>query len=128
MMFRRVLLEHVPAFEMHGWTPAVTHGDAIGVDPFAGGTQLAVLVRTEDMRMDDLERDGVIRGIVDTLRTLERDELHVIDLIVTRIRHGYAHYGVLDVHGNPKDWRKEASEELLDACAYLAMQVLRDAG
>ncbi len=125
-MFRRVLFEHVDAFEAHGWAPAVTDVDAMGVDPFAGGTQMAVLLRTEDMGMDEREREDLIRGIVDTLRTLERDEIHLIELITTRIRHGYAQYGVLDIKGNAKDWRREASEELLDACAYLAMQVIRE--
>lgn len=56
------------------------------------------------------------------------DEIRVVRAIVARLRLGQVRYGPLDIASNPKDWRKEASEEFLDGAIYLAMQTIREGG
>ena len=41
---------------------------------------------------------------------------------------GQTAYGPLDVTGDPRDWRHEVFEELLDGCVYLACETLRKRG
>ena len=45
--FKRIRWDDLPQHEAAGWTPAVVHGGAVGVHAYAGGSQLAVLVRRE---------------------------------------------------------------------------------
>jgi len=121
--FRRVLHARAHALLDRGWHGAARHGDAIGVDPFADYTQGSVLLWTEGGDMDS--ETPAIERIASMLVGIGADELRVIELIVRRMRHGRAQYGPLDVHTDRKDWMHEASEELLDAVAYLAMEVTR---
>jgi hypothetical protein len=122
--FRRVLYERAPRLIAQGWEPAARHGDALGVDPFADYTQGSVLLWTEGDKSMDADTVAIER-IAAMLEGIGKDELRVIELIIKRMRHGRQQYGALDIHG-AKDWTKEASEELLDAVAYLAMQVTRE--
>lgn len=121
--FRRVLHHRAHALIDKGWNAAARHHDAIGVDPFADYTQGSVLLWTEGEAMDT--ETPAIERIASMLVGIGPDELRVIELIVRRMRHGREHYGPLDVHTDRKDWMREASEELLDAVAYLAMEVTR---
>lgn len=57
---------------------------------------------------------------------LGADEIRVVEAVIARIRLGMERYGPLDIARNPKDWRKEASEEFLDGAIYLAMQAIRE--
>lgn len=57
---------------------------------------------------------------------LEPDAIRVVERVVERLRLGQRQYGPLDLATNPRDWKAEAVEELLDATAYLAMQTLKD--
>lgn len=56
------------------------------------------------------------------------DELRVVARVVERLRMGQKQYGALDIAGNAKDWRAEATEEFLDGAIYLAMQSIRERG
>lgn len=58
---------------------------------------------------------------------LGEDERRVLEQIAARLRMGAGQYGALDVEGDPRDWRKEASEEALDLAVYLAAELLRRA-
>jgi hypothetical protein len=53
------------------------------------------------------------------------DEVRVLVLVGRRLAMGQRSYGRLDAQGDPRDWRAEAAEELLDGCVYLAAEVLR---
>jgi hypothetical protein len=57
---------------------------------------------------------------------LEPDAIRVVERIVERLRMGQRQYGPLDLATNPRNWKAEAAEELLDATAYFAMQALKD--
>lgn len=57
--------------------------------------------------------------------TLGADELRVVEAVAVRLAMGAGHYGPLQLDVDPRDWREEAAEELLDACAYLACALLR---
>jgi len=56
---------------------------------------------------------------------LGEDEVLVLVAIARRLAVGRTCYGLLDVKGDPRDWRKEASEEAFDLAVYLACQMLR---
>jgi hypothetical protein len=53
------------------------------------------------------------------------DEVLVLVLIGRRLLTGQRSYGRLDVRGDARDWTKEAAEELLDGCVYLASETMR---
>ena len=55
----------------------------------------------------------------------ERGELLVLEAIAKRLRMGRDQYGVLKPIPDARDWKREASEELLDGCVYLACETLR---
>jgi hypothetical protein len=60
------------------------------------------------------------------LPDLGDDERRVLEVIAARLRMGAGAYGALDVVANDaRDWRREASEELLDGFVYLAREVMR---
>lgn len=59
---------------------------------------------------------------------LEPDAIRVVERVVERLRLGQKQYGPLDLATNPRDWKAEAAEELLDATAYLAMQSVKERG
>lgn len=65
-------------------------------------------------------------------RTLEQiaselgpDELRVLKRIGERLVLGRKQYGKLRLEHDARDFRKEASEELLDACVYMACELER---
>jgi hypothetical protein len=58
-------------------------------------------------------------------RELGEQERAVVLAIAERLAMGRRQYGPLDVAGDPRDWRKEASEEALDCAVYLACEVMR---
>jgi len=66
--------------------------------------------------------------IAAALAMLGRDELKVVLLVARRLAAGRKAYGPLRIAGDTRDWRREASEELLDATVYLAADVLRREG
>lgn len=53
------------------------------------------------------------------------DEIRVLERIAERLAMGRKQYGELAVENDPRDWKREASEELLDGCVYLAIASLR---
>jgi hypothetical protein len=55
------------------------------------------------------------------------DERRVLLAIARRLALGATAYGRLDVQGDRRDWRAEATEELLDACVYLSCQAIKEA-
>lgn len=59
---------------------------------------------------------------------LEPDAIRVVERVVERLRLGQRQYGPLVLATNPRDWKAEAVEELLDATAYLAMQSVKERG
>ena len=59
---------------------------------------------------------------------LEADAIWVLVEVGTRLVAGRKAYGVLDVHGDSRSWRGEATAEALDLAAYLAMELLRQRG
>jgi hypothetical protein len=63
-----------------------------------------------------------------TLDELGADELRVVLLVAQRLAVGRKAYGPLDIKGDRRDWRHEASEEALDCAVYLAAETLRRKG
>lgn len=53
------------------------------------------------------------------------DELRVLTAVATRLAMGQKQYGKLDIARDKRDFVKEASEEALDGCVYLACELLR---
>lgn len=112
--YKRILLADLTSAMADGWMPVTENAGAVGCDPFAGGTGACVLVeRAAAPAFVDVSGLGV-------------DEVRVIERIVQRVRMGQRQYGPFKLATNPKDWKAEAAEELLDATVYLAAQSLRD--
>jgi hypothetical protein len=65
-------------------------------------------------------------ALLDLLAELGPGERAVIHAIARRLALGKTQYGRLDVQGDPRDWKREASQELLDGCVYLACASLRE--
>jgi hypothetical protein len=63
--------------------------------------------------------------LLEVVGTLGKDERRVLLLIARRLAAGARLYGVLNVQGDRRDWQKEATEELLDGCVYLACETIR---
>jgi hypothetical protein len=53
------------------------------------------------------------------------DEVRLLVLVGRRLLMGQRSYGRLDVTDDPRDWAREAAEELLDGCVYLACEAMR---
>ncbi len=64
-------------------------------------------------------------ALLEACRQLGEGELSVLEEIARRLRFGKQTYGSLRPKSDPRDWRREASEELLDGCVYLACESLR---
>ena len=61
------------------------------------------------------------------VQTLGHDELRVLTRIAARLQHGQAHYGLLNVERDPRDFGgKEAREEIEDFLAYAACAWLKE--
>lgn len=48
------------------------------------------------------------------------DELRVLSLIAERLEMGRAEHGVMDIHGDTRDWAVELGHEAADALVYAA--------
>ena len=66
--------------------------------------------------------------LFDVVRQLGEDEVRVLTAIARRLAMGRRQYGPLDVQGDRRDWKREAAEELLDGCVYLAAETMRQRG
>jgi hypothetical protein len=53
------------------------------------------------------------------------DELDVLGVVAERLTLGRAHYGVLDLATDTRDWRTELDEEVADVLVYSAIRHLR---
>ena len=76
-------------------------------------------------RIDVNERDAALIALVSECRSLGEGELHVLEAIAKRLRMGRQQYGALRPAADSRDWKHEATEELLDGCVYLACETLR---
>ena len=56
------------------------------------------------------------------------DEQRVVAEVTRRLELGRGIYGQLDLAADRRDMQREATEELLDACVYLAAELLRRGG
>ena len=56
------------------------------------------------------------------------DELEVLTLLAERLLLGQRQYGLLRLANDSRDFRREARDELLDGCVYLAAQSVRETG
>lgn len=71
------------------------------------------------------ERDAALIALVGECRGLGEGELNVLQAIAKRLRMGREQYGALRPVPDSRDWKREATEELLDGCVYLACETLR---
>lgn len=62
--------------------------------------------------------------IVEIINDLEADELDVVYMLAKKMLLGKKKYGQWIASKDSRNYTKEASEELLDACNYLAMQLI----
>ena len=69
-----------------------------------------------------VEAASELGSIVDTLGA---DEVRVLTAIARRLSIGRKVYGPLDVKGDARDWKGEATEEALDLAVYLSAELLR---
>ena len=65
------------------------------------------------------------RALAERIGDLEPDARAVVELIVSRLEGGRSTYGELDLASDPRDFRRELVEELVDAAAYGAADLLR---
>jgi hypothetical protein len=72
-------------------------------------------------------REGLAHELDEACDALGLDELRVVALVAKRLVLGRKVYGPLDVAGDRRDWRHEASEEALDCAVYLACESIRGA-
>jgi hypothetical protein len=63
-----------------------------------------------------------LKAIVDTLGA---DEVRVLVAIARRLAMGRKAYGPLDIAGDARDWKREATDEALDLAVYLSCELLR---
>lgn len=63
--------------------------------------------------------------VLAALAGMAPDEAEVVALVAERLAAGRRTYGALDLATDARDLRREASEELLDACVYLAADALK---
>jgi len=78
-----------------------------------------IAIRIREPEGDPLE------PLRNSARQLGPDELRVLVTIAERLVAGRAVYGELHVADDPRRMKQEAGEELLDACVYLAADVLK---
>lgn len=55
------------------------------------------------------------------------DEAKVLAYLADRLTEGQRRYGALDLANDPRDWRKERSEEIADLLVYGAFEELKKA-
>lgn len=66
----------------------------------------------------------ILADLESTWAQLGDDERRVLLAIARRLAHGARQYGKLDVATDARDWTREAHEEFLDGCVYLAIKTL----
>jgi hypothetical protein len=72
-----------------------------------------------------VDREAIDASLRATCAELGDDELRVVVLVAQRLAMGRKCYGALDIQGDRRNWRHEASEEALDCAVYLAAETLR---
>lgn len=72
-----------------------------------------------------MSTDSELRSVI---ASLGADEQRVLLAIARRLAVGAKAYGRLDVHGDPRNWKREGTEEALDLAVYLSCALLREAG
>lgn len=77
------------------------------------------------MSTDD--RSAALGRLCAAVTQLGDDEVRVLAEIARRLLFGQGVYGRLTLASDPRDMQREASEELLDGCVYLACASLRAA-
>jgi len=70
--------------------------------------------------MGDLLQQDLVRR----LALASFDERRVVERILARLELGRQRYGELDI-SKPREWRRELSEELLDAVIYDTIEAIR---
>jgi hypothetical protein len=70
-------------------------------------------------------REGLERDLDAACEALGLDELRVVALVAKRLVLGRKAYGALDILGDRRNWKIEASEEALDCAVYLACESIR---
>lgn len=70
-------------------------------------------------------RSAALRDLANCIPDLQGDELRVLARIAQRLVVGAGVYGVLKLETDSRDMVREASEELLDATVYLAIETIR---
>jgi hypothetical protein len=84
----------------------------------------------------DLDVQGRTKpGALDAMRQLVQlttvaeqlgaGEIAVLQLVAERLLEGRQRYGVLDPATDPRDFRREALEEMLDFSCYVSMALLK---
>lgn len=73
------------------------------------------------MASDALRRDQLLYSA----RQLEGDDLAVLCRIADRLLMGKDVYGTMRINLDPRNFVKEAEEEMLDGAIYLAAELLR---
>lgn len=79
----------------------------------------------QESRAQALRRVGLVADIMRRLRVAEFDVVRVIDTVLLRLEVGRAAYGDLRLAEDKRDFRKEASQELWDLMAYLAIDAVQ---
>lgn len=75
--------------------------------------------------MGDLHRQALARDLARRLMLASHDELRVVDRIFMRLELGRERYGQLAIGADDRDWRRERSDELLDAVVYDTIEQIR---
>lgn len=68
-----------------------------------------------------MTKDELLTHLATLASQLSGDELTVLARIASRLVLGQRQYGGLMIDGDPRDFRVELQEELLDACVYGAI-------
>lgn len=68
----------------------------------------------------------LVSELIEVADGLDEDEVNVLLTIAHRLAMGQQRYGPLVILRDRRDWAKEASEELLDGCVYLAIKALKE--
>ena len=69
---------------------------------------------------DIVRTDAIRRSIVARLEPCSRDEIRVIDYVLSRLELGRDRYGALDLTRDDRDWAEEERQEHADAIVYRA--------
>jgi hypothetical protein len=64
--------------------------------------------------------------LLDVLAELGEQERAVLLVLARRLLAGQRCYGRLDLAKDPRDWRKEATEEAADLAIYMAIGIVSD--